>query len=139
MKEPERAPQLDRDLVFEFVKVAHGSLDRVQELLIQEPGLVNACWNWGGDDWETALGAAAHTGHKEIAELLLAKGARMDIFAAAMLGKLNVVQSFLADDLTAVHLKGPHGIPLIIHAKAGGHQDMIAFIEYNLKRSESTK
>ena len=56
----EKKERLDEELVFEFVKVAHGGFDRVKELLEQKPALVNACWNWGGDDWETALGAAAH-------------------------------------------------------------------------------
>lgn len=125
----ERPAPIDRDLVFEFVQVAHGDLTRVQALLAQEPGLVNACWNWGGDDWESALGAAAHTGSREIAELLLAKGARMDLFAAAMLGKIDVVKAFINDDPNVVHVKGPHGIPLLLHAKAGGQDDIAVLIE----------
>ncbi len=43
-------------MVQEFVGNAHGDLNRVQELLQQEPALVNACWDWGGGDWETGLG-----------------------------------------------------------------------------------
>ena len=69
---------LSAKAVEEFVGKAHGDLDRVQELLQQEPALVNAAWNWGGGGWETALGAAAHMGRKDIAELLLARGARID-------------------------------------------------------------
>jgi hypothetical protein len=100
----------------------------VQALLEQEPGLVNACWNWGGDDWETALGAAAHTGQKEIALCLLAHGARMDLFCAAMLGKIEIVQAFISDDPAVVHVPGPHGIPLIAHAQAGGQDEVAALI-----------
>jgi hypothetical protein len=124
----EKPPRLDEPLVLEFVKVAHGSLERVQALLTQEPALVNACWNWGGDDWETALGAAAHTGQKEIAHYLLAHGARMDLFCAAMLGKIEIVKAFIADDTAVVHVKGPHGIPLINHAQAGGQDEVAALI-----------
>ena len=124
----ETPPRLDEDLVLEFVRVAHGSLERVQALLEQEPGLVNACWNWGGDDWETALGAAAHTGQKEIAPCLLAHGARMDLFCAAMLGKIEIVQAFISDDPAVVHVPGPHGIPLIAHAQAGGQDEVAALI-----------
>jgi hypothetical protein len=124
----ETPPRLDEDLVFEFVRVAHGSLERVQALLEQEPGLVNACWNWGGDDWETALGAAAHTGQKEIALCLLAHGARMDLLCAAMLGKIEIVQAFISDDPAVVHVPGPHGIPLIAHAQAGGQDEVAALI-----------
>jgi len=115
----EKKERLPEELVFEFVKVSHGGFERVKELLEQEPALVNACWNWGGDDWETALEAAAHTGQKEIAEYLLAHGARMNLFCAAMLGKIDIVKAYIADDPAVVHVTGAHGIPLIIHAKAG--------------------
>ena len=111
---------LNPKLVEEFVGKAHGDLNRVQELLRQEPALVNAAWDWGGGDWETALGAAAHMGRREIAEYLLAHGARIDLFAAAMLGKLAIVRAIIEDNPEARHSLGPHGIPLIAHAKAGG-------------------
>ncbi|MGZ9224325.1 MAG: hypothetical protein ACXW4M_02090 [Anaerolineales bacterium] len=50
---------LETTLVQEFVIAAHGNLERTQELLAQESGLINACWDWGGGDFETALGGAA--------------------------------------------------------------------------------
>ncbi|WP_135550393.1 ankyrin repeat domain-containing protein [Paenibacillus cymbidii] len=108
------------ETVKEFVANAHGDLNRVKELLEQYPGLLNAAWDWGGGDWETALGAAAHTGQRGIAEYLLGQGARIDLFAAAMLGKLAIVRAILEDDPQALHAPGPHGFPLMAHAKAGG-------------------
>lgn len=116
----ERPPALDPALVQEFVGVAHGSLEDVQRLLAQEPRLINAAWDWGGGDWETAVGAAAHTGNRNIAEYLLAHGAHMDIFVAAMLGKLAIVQAILQDNPVMRTYPGPHGIPLLVHAQAGG-------------------
>jgi hypothetical protein len=110
------------ELVNEFVGNAHGDLERVQALLKQEPGLLNAAWDWGGGDWETALGAAAHTGRKEIASFLLLQGARIDLFAATMLGKIEIVKSMLADNPGLKNALGPHGIPLINHAEAGGEE-----------------
>jgi hypothetical protein len=110
------------ELVQEFVGKGHGDLEAVKALLEQEPGLLNAAWDWGGGDWETALGAAAHMGRKDIAEYLLQKGARIDLFAAAMLGKLQLVQAMLADNPDLVHSLGPHGIPLLRHAEAGGEE-----------------
>ena len=126
-----RDPQLDSQMVNEFVEVAHSNLARVQEMLEAEPRLINACWNWGGDDWETALGGAAHMGRKDIAQYLLANGANLDLFCAAMLGKKEIVAAFLADDPSVIHKKGPHGIPLIAHAKAGGQDEIVAMIEAN--------
>lgn len=116
----DRPAPLESDLVREFVGNAHGDLARVRELLSQEPRLVNAAWDWGGGDWETGLGAAAHMGRADIAHELLAHGARLDLFAAAMLGELAVVRAALEAFPAALHTPGPHGIPLIAHAKAGG-------------------
>ncbi|HZR39741.1 MAG TPA: ankyrin repeat domain-containing protein [Ktedonobacteraceae bacterium] len=110
------------EMVHEFVGCAHGDLQRVQELLEQEPMLVNAAWDWGGGDWETGLGAASHMGRKDIALYLLEKGARMDIFAAAMLGKVEIVQAMLKAFPAARDLRGPHSISLMDHAKAGGEE-----------------
>jgi hypothetical protein len=118
----EPIPALEASLVQEFVGNAHGDLDRVQELLAQEPALINATWDWGGGDFETALGAASHMGRRDIAEFLLSKGARLDLFAAAMLGHLEVVKAALTAFPDAIHAPGPHGIPLIAHATAGGEQ-----------------
>src|SRR5437773_7804936 len=74
-------PRLDPTMVQEFVVAGHGNMDRVQALLKEEPALINATWDWGGGDWETALGGAAHTGRRQIALYLLEKGARLDVFA----------------------------------------------------------
>ena len=37
-----------------------------------------------------------------------------------MMGKIEIVKAFIADDPGVVNLKGPHGIPLIKHAERGG-------------------
>ena len=126
MEQPQPIP---RELVQEFVGVAHGDLERVKTLLEQEPALVNAAWDWGGGDWETGLGAAAHIGRRDIALCLLERGARIDLFAAAMLGRLEIVRAVLEAFPDARHARGPHGIPLIAHAQAGG-EDAAAVVDY---------
>ncbi|MDR4410358.1 ankyrin repeat domain-containing protein, partial [Bacillus anthracis] len=83
------------------------------------PSVLHASYKWGGSDWESALGAAAHVGRKDIALYLLEKGARMDIFAAAMLGKLEVVQAILVAQPEALRASGPHGIYLLQQARMG--------------------
>ncbi len=116
----EHPPGLDAALVQEMVGVSHGNLERVRELLVGEPNLARACWDWGHGDFETALQAAAHTGSRAIAELLLAHGAPIDVFAAAMLGRLELVQAFAADDPGVIRSLGAHKIPLLVHALQGG-------------------
>lgn len=125
----DKQPPLEANLVQEFVGNAHGNFERVKELLNKEPKLVNATWDWGGGDFESALGAAAHMGAKQIANYLLEHGARLDIFAAAMLGKLEIVKAALKEYPNAKDVLGPHGIPLIAHAEAGG-KDAHAVVEY---------
>jgi len=106
----------------EFVGNSHGDLDAVRAALESDPTLANAAWDWGGGDWEVALGAAAHMGRRDIAELLLGYGARLDVFAAAMLGEIETVRAILAAHPETRDAKGPHGIPLRAHAEAGGRQ-----------------
>jgi hypothetical protein len=117
---PAAFPTQEPELAREMVGVCHRDLERVKELLARQPSLARAAWDWGFGDWETALGAAAHTGRREIAELLLAHGARPTLFSAAMLGQLEVVRAFVAATPGAQRTPGPHGIPLLAHAQAGG-------------------
>jgi hypothetical protein len=108
--------------VHAMVANAHGDVEFVRAALAEDPTLANATWDWSDGDWETALGAAGHMGRRDIAELLLAHGARLDLFAAAMLGELEIVEAILAAHPEMREARGPHGIPLLSHAEAGGEQ-----------------
>jgi hypothetical protein len=44
----------------------------------------------------------------------------MDIFAAAMLGEVEIVRAMLTAYPAMRDFPGPHGIPLKAHARAGG-------------------
>lgn len=126
---PDWLPLQDPAMVREMVSVSHGDTRRVRELVEQHPSLANASVDWGFGDWEDALGAAAHTGRREIADVLLAHGARLSIFAAAMLGQLDVVKALVAARPGVQRTLGPHGITLLSHAKAGG-PDAAAVVRY---------
>ena len=115
-----RKPQINRVLVQDFVMYAHSDLTMVKRLLEKEPGLLHSHMDWGGGDFESGLGAASHVGNRAIAEFLLDKGARIDIFCAAMLGQLEVVKGLLTAFPKLIDAKGPHGISLHLHAKFGG-------------------
>ena len=117
----EKKSALELSMVEEFVGKAHADLDGVKKLLAREPALINSAWDWGGGDWETGLGAAAHMGRRDIAIYLLENGARLDLFAAAMLGNLEIIKAALEAYPDSINISGPHGIPLIAHAQAGGH------------------
>ncbi len=113
-------PRGDARWALEVVTASHGNEAKVRELVGRHPALARATWDWGFGDWESALGAASHTGRRSIAEFLLANGARIDIFAAAMLGYVDVVKAFVQASPGIQKTRGPHGIHLLAHARAGG-------------------
>lgn len=112
--------QINRQLVQDFVIYAHSDLAMVTKLLEKEPGLINASVDWGGGDWETGLGGASHMGRLDVVEFLLSKGARIDIFCAAMMGLTDAVRAFLTLQPALIDAKGPHGFTLHFHAQVGG-------------------
>jgi hypothetical protein len=117
---PPRPPALPDDQVQRFVAVAHSDLDATRSMLDAEPRLIRATWDWGGGDFETALGGAAHMGRRDIAGFLIERGVTLDLFAAAMLGELAIVRAALETRPALARVPGPHRIPLVAHAKAGG-------------------
>ncbi len=124
-------PRQDPKMVKEIVGVAHFDEKRVRELIDAHPALVNAWWDWGYGDWESPLGAASHVGRRAIAEFLIERGARMDIFAAAMLGHTDIVKGFVAARPGIQRSYGPHNITLLAHAQAGGSEasETFAYLE----------
>ena len=117
---PPKPPPLNKELVKDFVIKGHSDLAGTKALLEKESGLLNSCWDWGGGDFETALEGAGHMGNKDIANFLLSKGARMNIFCAPMLGRLDVVKAILSVYTELKTSKGPHGLQLLHHAAKGG-------------------
>ena len=116
-------PAQDPSLVREVVGASHARIDRVRKLAEASPALAKAAWDWGFGDWETALGAASHMGRCDIAELLIAHGARPDLFTFAMMGYLEVVRSYVEARPGIQRIPGPHGITLLQHARHGeGHK-----------------
>ena len=114
-----RYPSIDDEIVNEVVGVSHFNFDRVKELVTPRPELARATWDWAFGDWETALGAASHVGRRDIANFLIAHGARPDIFTFAMFGKYEIVKAMIESMPGIESLAGPHGISLLRHAKAG--------------------
>lgn len=114
------ADPLPRDLVEAFVRAGHADLDQTQKLLAETPTLLYASYDWGAGDFEEAIEGAGHLGNREIAEFLLGKGARVNLFLLTMLGKTDLVKSLLAEFPALLKSCGAHGFTLLHHAKVGG-------------------
>ena len=132
-----RPDPLKPEVVKDFVIKGHGDLDGVKRMLEEQPGLLNATWDWGAGDFETALGGAGHMGRPDIAEYLIQKGARMDLFVATMLGKLEIVKGMTDAYPELLQSRGPHKLSLIHHAEKGGSR-AVEVLEY-LKSKGLTK
>jgi hypothetical protein len=131
--EPQRPAPIDAALVKEFVGAGHANIPRVKEMLAVNPALINACWDWGAGDFETALGGASHIGHRPMALLLLESGARMDAFCAAMLGETEMVASLLRLTPACANTRGPHGYSMLYHAGYSGKLAIAEAIGPHLK------
>lgn len=126
-----KRPQINRQMVQDFVIYAHSDLPMTKKLLDKEPMLINAVMDWGGGDWESGLGGASHMGRRDIVGFLLEKGGRIDIFCAAMMGQLDAVKAFLTLQPKLIDARGPHGFTLHFHAQLAGDQagQMVEYLQ----------
>jgi hypothetical protein len=117
---PEGLPQLSSELVKDWIVKAHQrKIDLMKGLLEREPALLQSSWDWGAGDYESAIQAAAHTGSRDMALFLIDRGARFDLFAAAMLGQLALFKTTVETYPATLQVRGAHGIPLLSHAILG--------------------
>jgi len=100
----------------EFVIAGHGNLEKVRQMLAENPKLLNASYRWNENDTETAVQAAAQVGSANVAQILLKQGAPLEICTAAMLGMRDEVEHRLNEDPRNANATGAHGIPLLPHA-----------------------
>ncbi len=112
--------QLPAGKVKDFVIAGHSDLVKVKSMLVELPTLLYATWDWGGGDFETAVEEAGHVGNKEIANFLISSGARTNLFVLTMLGKTEVVKSYLDAFPQYLNARGPHGFTFLHHAQKGG-------------------
>ena len=126
-----KKPQLNRELLQDFVIYAHMDLDMTKKLLDKEPLLINGLMDWGAGDWESGLGGATHMGRRDIVSFLLERGARIDIFTATMMGQFDAVKSFLTLQPKLIDARGPHGFSLHFHAQLAGPDadKMVAYLQ----------
>ena len=136
-EQQEKKLPLEADKVREFVRVGHFDFEAVKAQLEETPSLLNASWDWGNGDFETAIEGAGHMGRRDIAEFLLDRGARTNIFVSAMLGKSDIVKSTIEAFPQLVFSKGAHGISLLAHAEKGEHAELVAWLKQKEKELKS--
>jgi uncharacterized protein len=116
------------ETVREFVIAGHANLARVKQMLEETPELLNMSYQWGENDWESAIQAASHLGNVPVAEYLLSKGAPLAIYTAAMLGRKADIESMLASDESLIKQTGAHGISILAHAAFNGDGELFSYL-----------
>src|SRR5215216_3839694 len=111
---------IPQEIIDEMVVASHHDLPRVQEMLAENPALLNENATW----IETPIQAAAHVGNRLIAEYLLEQGAPLDICTAAMLGRIDDVKALLAEAPELSGATGAHNIPLMFFAALSDNTDI---------------
>ena len=110
------------EIVKEFVLAGHFDIDKVKNMLNDYPNLIYSSYDWGNGDFEEAIEGAGHKGNKEVANYLIEKGARVNLFVLTMLGKTDLVKPTLEVYPNLIFSKGPHGLTLLHHAEIGGNE-----------------
>jgi len=116
----EATTQVTQSIVDEFVGVCHGNAARVRELLAEYPELATTDASW----IETPIQAAAQLANREIADMLIERGAPIDICTAAVFGMKDKVEEMLSADPALRSATGAHGIPVLYFPVVGGHKDI---------------
>ena len=62
--------------VYAFVLAAHKDFDETQRIVEEHPLILNCANQSRRGDFETAIGGASHMGRRDIADMLVEKGAR---------------------------------------------------------------
>ena len=107
-----------------FDAVRAGDAARVGALLAADPGLLSARNAQG----QSAVLLACYAGRGEIRDLLIERGARMELHEAAAAGALGRVRELLDAEPALAKAYSPDGFPLLALAAAFGHEEVARYL-----------
>nr|WP_299068192.1 ankyrin repeat domain-containing protein [uncultured Allomuricauda sp.] len=119
----------DKELIQAFVFAAHKSLEDTRKILEKHPLLLNCTNQFKKGDFETAIGGASHMGRRDVADYLVGKGARLDIFNYAFLGYDEIVKKLVQNHSNLLNAPGPHGFTLLHHAEVGERKELAKWLK----------
>lgn len=107
-----------------FDAIRNGDTEQVRSLLSADPALASA----RNESGASALLFSIYTGRREIRDLLLSIGAKMDLPEAASAGDLERVRHFVEANPSAVRSFSPDGFPVFALACFFGHLETARFL-----------
>ena len=107
-----------------FASLRSDDTAAVARMLESEPALVQA----RNEQGISAVLMACYMGRKEIRDLLIAKGARLELHEAAAAGNLPRVKELVEDNSQLAKSYSPDGFPMMALAAAFGHEDVARYL-----------
>lgn len=107
-----------------FEAIRSGNTFGVSSLLDADPSLASA----KNDSGVSAILMSVYTGRREIRDLLLARGAALELHDAAALGNLDRMRQFVEADPALARSFSPDGFPVVALAAVFGHLDVVRYL-----------
>ena len=107
-----------------FDAIRSGDLSQVKSLLDRNPSLASSKNEAGA----SAVLLSIYTGRDEIRELLLARGAPLELHEAAAAGNLQLVKQFVGKNPALAKSFSPDGFPIFALACFFGHLDTARYL-----------
>jgi uncharacterized protein len=107
-----------------FAAIGAGNSDAVRALLDAEPALVNA----KNEQGQSAVLMSVYTGNRDIRDLLLARGATLELHEAAAAGQLERVKHLVDANPDLARSYSPDGFPVFALTCAFGHLDVAMYL-----------
>jgi ankyrin repeat protein len=112
----------DAQLLFESIRI--GDAGKVRELVGANAGLVNA----RNPQLQSAVLMSCYQGRKEIRDLLIEKGATLELHEAVAAGNLNRVKQLVEAEPALAKSYSPDGFPVLALAAAFGHEGVARYL-----------
>lgn len=107
-----------------FEAIRGGDAAAVNKLLDAHPELLNA----KNEQGQSGVLAAAYSGRKEMRDLLIARGARLEIHEAAAAGQLARVKELVEKNPSLAKSFSPDGFPVLALAAVFGHGEVAKYL-----------
>ena len=107
-----------------FEAIRAGDAAKVTALLDAQPSLLEAKNAQG----QSGVLAACYTGRREIRDLLIARGAKLELHEAAAAGQLARVKELVEKQPSLAKGFSPDGFPLLALAAAFGHEEVAKYL-----------
>jgi uncharacterized protein len=108
-----------------FDAVKTGNSSSVRALLDAEPELLSA----RNDQGQSGVLAAVYSGRSEIRDLLIARGATLELHEAAAAGQIAKVKELVEKDSALAKSYSPDGFPVLALAAVFGHGDVAKYLQ----------